>query len=79
MQERLQFFIDGRFVDPVEGRPFEVVNPATEEPIARIALGSAKDVDLAVTAARLPGLRRDLTRGADRAARGHRDGVPAAL
>jgi len=52
MQERLQFFIDGRFVDPVEGRPFEVVNPATEEPIARIALGSAKDVDLAVTAAR---------------------------
>ena len=29
-----------------------MINPATEEPIARIALGSAKDVDLAVAAAR---------------------------
>ena len=52
MQERLQFYIDGRWVDPAEARPFDVINPATEEPIARIALGSAKDVDLAVAAAR---------------------------
>jgi len=52
MQERLQFYIDGGWVDPAEARPFEVIDPATEEPIARIALGSAKDVDLAVAAAR---------------------------
>ena len=53
MKDYLQFYIDGRWVDPVgEARPFPVINPATEEPIARIALGSAKDVDLAVTAAR---------------------------
>jgi aldehyde dehydrogenase (NAD+) len=52
MQERLQFYIDGRWVDPVEGRPFEVIDPSTEKPIARIALGNAKDVDLAVRAAR---------------------------
>jgi len=52
VQDRLQHYIDGRWVDPVEARPFEVINPATEEPIARIALGSAKDVDLAATAAR---------------------------
>lgn len=52
MQERLQFYIDGRWVDPAEGRTFEVIDPSTEEPIARIALGSAKDVDLAVAAAR---------------------------
>jgi aldehyde dehydrogenase (NAD+) len=52
MQERLQFYIDGRWVDPVEARPFDVIDPATEKPIARIALGSAKDVDLAVAAAR---------------------------
>jgi len=52
MQERLQFYIDGRWVDPVEARPFDVVDPSTEEPIGRIALGSAKDVDLAVKAAR---------------------------
>jgi aldehyde dehydrogenase (NAD+) len=53
MKDHLQFYIDGRWVDPVgEARPFAVINPATEEPIARIALGSAKDVDLAVAAAR---------------------------
>jgi len=52
MQERLQFYIDGRWVDPVEARRFDVIDPATEQPIARIALGSAKDVDLAVAAAR---------------------------
>src|SRR5262245_14029992 len=53
MKDHLQFYIDGRWVDPAgEARPFPVINPATEEPIARIALGSAKDVDLAVTAAR---------------------------
>ncbi len=52
MQERLRFYIDGRWVDPVEARPFDVIDPSTEDPIARIALGSAKDVDLAVAAAR---------------------------
>jgi aldehyde dehydrogenase (NAD+) len=51
MKEALQFYIDGRWVDPVDARTCEVINPATEEPIARIALGSAKDVDLAVAAA----------------------------
>ena len=48
----MQFYIDGRWVDPAEARPFPVIDPATEEPIAQIALGSAKDVDLAVAAAR---------------------------
>jgi aldehyde dehydrogenase (NAD+) len=52
VQERLQLYIDGRWVDPVEGLPFEVIDPATEAPIARIALGGLKDVDLAVAAAR---------------------------
>ena len=53
MKDYLRFYIDGRWVDPSgEARPFNVINPATEEPIARIALGSAKDVDLAVAAAR---------------------------
>jgi aldehyde dehydrogenase (NAD+) len=47
-----QFYIDGRWVDPVEPRPLEVINPATEEPVGRISLGSAADVDRAVAAAR---------------------------
>ena len=52
MQKKLQFYIDGRWVDPVEGRTCNVINPATEETIAQVALGSAKDVDLAAKAAR---------------------------
>ncbi len=52
MQEKLQFYIDGAWVDPIEAKTLDVINPATEEPIARIALGSAKDVDVAVVAAR---------------------------
>jgi len=52
MKDYLKFYIDGHWVEPTEARPFPVINPATEEPIARIALGSAKDVDLAVAAAR---------------------------
>ena len=52
MLERLQFYIDGKWVDPVEPKTLDVINPATEEPIARISLGSKKDVDKAVAAAR---------------------------
>ena len=52
MQERLQLYIDGRWVDPIEPRTLEVIDPSTEEPCARIALGGPKDVDAAVAAAR---------------------------
>ncbi|MEO7385411.1 MAG: aldehyde dehydrogenase family protein [Gammaproteobacteria bacterium] len=54
MYDSRQFYIDGAWVDPVsrEAPDFPVVNPATEERIGRIALGSPADVDLAVTAAR---------------------------
>ena len=45
-------YIDGRWVDPVEPRNKDVINPATEQVIASVALGSAQDVDLAVRAAR---------------------------
>jgi len=52
MQDRLQFYIDGKWVDPVEPKTLDVIDPAREEPFARISLGSAKDVDKAVAAAR---------------------------
>ena len=48
----LKFYIDGAWVDPVEPRTLDVINPATEEKVATISLGSAKDVDRAVKAAR---------------------------
>jgi aldehyde dehydrogenase (NAD+) len=50
--EKRQFFINGEWVDPVEPRDFPVINPATEEQIAVISLGSPADVDRAVAAAR---------------------------
>jgi aldehyde dehydrogenase (NAD+) len=47
-----QFYIDGAWVDPVEAKEFSVINPATEAAAGVISMGSAKDVDLAVAAAR---------------------------
>jgi len=52
MIERRQFYIDGTWVDPVEARDLEVINPATEQPVAVISLGSSADVDRAVAAAK---------------------------
>ena len=53
MKEHLQFYINGQWVDPVEpGKTWDVINPATEEPCGRIAMGSKADVDKAVVAAR---------------------------
>jgi len=51
MLRKLQFYIDGKWVDPVEPRTLDVVNPATEEVYGQISLGSAADVDAAVAAA----------------------------
>jgi aldehyde dehydrogenase (NAD+) len=47
-----QFYIDGKWVDPAKDHPFTVINPANEEPIETISLGSAADVDRAVAAAK---------------------------
>ena len=52
MLDKLQFYIDGKWVDPVVPKTLEVINPANEEPFARISLGSKADVDKAVAAAR---------------------------
>jgi aldehyde dehydrogenase (NAD+) len=45
------FYIDGAWVAPAWENWTDVINPSTEEPIARIAMGSAADVDRAVNAA----------------------------
>jgi aldehyde dehydrogenase (NAD+) len=52
MQDRRQFYINGKWVDPETPDDFPVVNPATEEAITTISLGSAADVNKAVAAAR---------------------------
>ena len=45
-------FIDGSFVDPVDGDRLKTVNPATEEVLASVAVAGPSDVDRAVAAAR---------------------------
>jgi aldehyde dehydrogenase (NAD+) len=52
MQSRLQQYIDGQWVDSEGGRTHQVINPATEQPVTEVTLGSAADVDKAVAAAR---------------------------
>ncbi len=45
-------FIGGEFTGPAGGQHFATVNPATEEPLARVAAAGQADVDRAVAAAR---------------------------
>jgi aldehyde dehydrogenase (NAD+) len=52
MRKYLKFYIDGQWVDPVELKTVDTINPATEEVSGTIALGSTADVDRAVKAAR---------------------------
>ena len=52
MREIVKFYIDGKWVDPVEPGVLAVENPATEQVCGHVAIGSAGDVDRAVQAAR---------------------------
>ena len=47
-----KFYIDGAWVAPLGGGLEDVINPATNQKIASIAVGDASDVDRAVKAAR---------------------------
>jgi len=51
MIEKRQFYIGGNWVDPLGADDLEVINPATEQPVAVISLGGGADVDRAVAAA----------------------------
>jgi aldehyde dehydrogenase (NAD+) len=57
MSHASRFYIDGRWVEPADPAWFDVIDPATETVVERLALGDTRDVDLAVAAARkaLPG------------------------
>ena len=52
MVNRTKFYIDGAWVDPAVMKTVPVVNPATEERMYDVAVGSKADVDKAVAAAR---------------------------
>lgn len=51
MDNLLKFYINGEWVTPHSTETMPVLNPATEERIAEVALGDAVDVDRAVAAA----------------------------
>jgi aldehyde dehydrogenase (NAD+) len=50
--EKLKFYIDGAWVEPATPSMLGIINPATEETLAQISLGSKLDVDRAAMAAR---------------------------
>ena len=52
MKSYRKFYIDGQWIDPLGSKTFDVINPATEDVIATIAMGNAEDVNRAVSAAR---------------------------
>jgi phenylacetaldehyde dehydrogenase len=47
-----QLFINGQWAEAASGKTFETPNPATGDPLARVAEGDAEDIDRAVKAAR---------------------------
>ena len=52
MIECRNFYIDGKWVAPEKAHDLTILNPATEEPLATLSLGTAADVDKAVAAAK---------------------------
>lgn len=48
----VRLFIDGQWCDAKDGRTMEVINPATAEPIGKVAHASIEDLDRALLAAR---------------------------
>jgi aldehyde dehydrogenase (NAD+) len=52
MIEKRQFYINGKWVDSIDGRDHHVIDPSTEDPCAVISLGGQADTDAAVAAAK---------------------------
>ena len=51
MKDKLQFFINGSWVDSESNEKIEVINPANEEIIGHVTAGTKGDIDKAVAAA----------------------------
>jgi aldehyde dehydrogenase (NAD+) len=51
MKNKLQFYINGSWVDSESNEKIEVINPANEEVIGHVTAGTKEDIDRAVAAA----------------------------
>ena len=52
MENKKNFYIDGKWVTPKSKEEINVIDPATEEECAVISLGNKEDIDIAVMAAK---------------------------
>ena len=52
MENKKNFYIDGKWVAPKGKEEIKVINPATEENCAVISLGNKEDIDMAVKSAK---------------------------
>ena len=52
MENNKKFYINGEWVNPISPKTLEVINPANEEVITEISMGSEEDVNIAVSAAK---------------------------
>ena len=51
MKDKLQFYVNGEWVESESNERIEVINPANEELIGHVAAGTRGDIDQAVSAA----------------------------
>lgn len=52
LNERIGLYINGTYVEATSGKTFDVLDPATEEVVARVQEAGVEDIDLAVASAR---------------------------
>lgn len=52
MRQDIKQYINGEWVESHSGQTLDVINPATEEVMGKIAAGNKQDVDDAVAAAK---------------------------
>lgn len=51
LTERIQHYINGQFVDSIDGETFDVLDPVTNQPYIQAASGKKEDIEAAVAAA----------------------------
>ncbi|MDN6667356.1 MAG: aldehyde dehydrogenase [Brevibacterium sp.] len=52
LPEKIRHYINGAFVDSIDGEEFDVINPVTNEPYIKAASGKKADIDAAVASAK---------------------------